>query len=191
MSKIAWKMKQNPTNELFTLILGSLLSLVAKVSQVSFCPFCLLGELWKENKSLCHEIVFSELPKRGMYRVVCPSPPPAYPPQCSVILKTDSLPGNQLQQSWTCARQDSNCNLLCEQNRGAVHNCLCGDYCETRYGGSPWVLPGWDQTQGRFAFGMPVDVGERVKEKTGSLWKELYNQRTGQTNAEGMTLAFV
>lgn len=117
--------------------------------------------------------------------------PPAYPPQRSVILKTDSLPGNQLQQSWTCARQDSNCNLLCEQNRGAVHNCLCGDYWETRYGGRPWVLSGWDQTQRRFAFGMPVDVGERVKEKTGSLWKELYNQRTGQTNAEGMTLASV
>lgn len=38
-------MKQNLRDQLFTLILGGLLSVVAKVSQVSFCQFHLLGEL--------------------------------------------------------------------------------------------------------------------------------------------------
>lgn len=42
-----------------------------------------------------------------------------------------------------------------------MNNCHCGDYCETPYGGSPCILPGWDQNPKRFAFGMPVDDVER------------------------------
>lgn len=52
-------------------------------------------------------------------------------------------------------------------------------------------MPGWDQNPMGFAFGMPVDdVGEGVKEKTRSLWKELYDVPAGRTNAEGMTAVF-
>lgn len=69
-----------------------------------------------------------------------------------------------------------------------MNNWHCGDYCKTQYGGSPCVLLGWDQNLMRFVFGMPVDgVGERGKEKAGSLWKKLYNAPAGQTNAESMT----
>lgn len=146
---------------------------------------------FEKNKSLCHKIVFPSCQKEVCTgRVVYPHPP-AYPPQQSVNSKTDCLPGNQLRQSWTYARQDSNCNLLCEQNWGTLNNCHCGDYCETRYGGSPCVLPEWDQNVSRFAFGMPVGgVGEGGKEKTGSLWKELYIPPAGQTNAESMAVVF-
>ena len=85
-------MKQNLTNQLFTLILGRLLSLVAKVSQVSFCRFHVFGEL-------CHEIVFLSCQKEVRTRWFVHPHPLGSPPQRLVNLKADSLPGNQLEQS--------------------------------------------------------------------------------------------
>lgn len=168
MSKIAWKMKQNPRNQLFTLILGRLLSVVAKVSlgfhSVSFV--CWVS--FEKNKSLCHEIVFLSCQNEVCAGRFIHPHPPTDSPQRSVNLKTDRLPGYQLRPSWTCARQDSNCNLLCEQNWGAVNNWHCRDDCKTQYGGGLCILLGWDQKLMRCASAVPVDNGER--ERKSPVW---------------------
>lgn len=55
-------------------------------------------------------------------------------------------------------------------------------YCESQYGGgSLCIVPGRDQNP-RFAIGMPVDAGERVKEKANLIAIERAMQCTGRTD---------
>lgn len=55
-------------------------------------------------------------------------------------------------------------------------------YCETQDGGgSLCIVPGWDQNP-RFAIGMPVDVGERLKEKADLIAIERARQCMGRTD---------